>query len=700
MAADVADACEPAEASPAPCCEDGEAALRGAVPAEEAPGCEENEAALPGWAGFDCGCGFRELSALKAVEEYLAYHDLDELRHVFRRDVRKAGLLQHPSAVPLDAAQEVETALEDFQSGLKEEFFKAWKKIMPEGFRESSPGRALDLRLEAYFATYSMRKALEAGSDPEPEQFQNDLEPFRRYLAERNLDNVGCEEDLMPLFALPFVQRPHLQPQVRDVFTKRWATELQAAIEEALRSKQPTVPILYSTLEMPAGKGRQSSWQSNWDELVRTADFSLDLAAQTSQGVSFDQNLIHAGRRKLEQLREYVPGGMDLRLASRSPTAIPTSPSRGLRSRAATAPPQMPADIDFARLARFVCATNAAERAFAIGAVNGAGNADMPSVIEMLRALLQRLAAAEAPLAKRRGFLAAVACFDVLGARTRPAVLPALLANPETAELTLGLLAVMACEAIGRKYIVSNLACIEKVVQLLKVQPTDSSLHIQALAALQRLSLRRAPQDKMIQAGLVDWVVGLLGWQGEAIQGMPSEFSLEFGSALLMNLALRTAGKQRCLEMDTITVALNLMEHWNPQIRTHINGTLYSLLSVPSFRASARRAGLEAILRTLYSQAMSIGDEVSRRQIEYLLEQMNPQDPRNAEGSESGEEDDDDDENFLEEEELAGLLLGDRSGHSAEECLARFRSTAATAEAQSIEFMAFLTKSNARRLVS
>merc|ERR1712187_169853 len=104
------------------------------------------------------------------------------------------------------------------------------------------------------------------------------------------------------------------------------------------------------------------------------------------------------------------------------------------------------------------------------------------------------------------------------------------------------------------------------------------------------------------------------------------EFSLEFGSAMLMNLALRSAGKRRCGECDTLTVALNLMEHWNPQIRTHINGTLYSLLSLPSFRARARHAGLESVLKSIHSHAVSLGDDLSARQVEYLLEQLCPKD--------------------------------------------------------------------------
>jgi hypothetical protein len=313
--------------------------------------------------------------------------------------------------------------------------------------------------------------------------------------------------------------------------------------------------------------------------------------------------------------------------------------------------------------------------------------------------VLQRLASAEAPVAQRRGFLVAVTCFDVFGVRSHPETLPALLADSSVLELTLGILAVLACEAIGRTHIVTNLDSVVKLVEIVKAQPFDSTVHVQALAALQRLSLRRAPQDRMIALGLVEWAVGMLGWPGEAIQGMPSEFSLEFGSALLMNLALRTAGKRKCVELDTLTVALNLMEHWNPQIRTHINGTLYSLLSVASFRARARHAGLEGVLRYIHSHASSLSDDISKKQIEYLLEQLNPQDPdANDTGAESGEDDEDDDENFLEEEELAGLLLGDRSGHSAEEALRRFSATPTVAEAQGREFRTFLSRGAMQRV--
>mmetsp|Transcript_85867 Transcript_85867/g.277262 ORF Transcript_85867/g.277262 Transcript_85867/m.277262 type:complete len:682 (+) Transcript_85867:52-2097(+) len=660
---------------------------------------EDEELPLPSCGTFDYGGGLREVAIVSAIEEYFSYHHLQRPLEAFRRDVDRTGLRQTPSRASSALLLGVEDVLAHFDAGLRVEFAAAWARSLPEDFRSGRAGRALELRLQAHFATLRARQTLQEGGEPDPTQLQVDLEPFRAFLGSQGLDEVCGDEALMPLFALPFVQRPHAQPLVAVVFKAKWLQDLRRDVDAALRAQHPQIPLLYDLIEpQPGGQTGQAdgtAWRRVWSELLRVADFGLDAATMLAHGIPISGELLQKARRQLQMLREQVPGGLELRLLSELPIGGPgvMSPARSVRSRAATAPPQMPRDLDFGRLAHFLRArADERERLFA-----GAG--PPPTLAAVLRALLQRLASAEAPLAQRRGFLVAVACFDVLGVRARPGALPELLADPSLAELTLGMLAVLACEAVGRTYIVANLSCVESVVEILKAQQLDSSLHIQALAAMQRLSLRRAPQDRMIELGLVEWVIGVLGWQEEAIQGMPSEFSLEFGSAMLMNLALRTSGKRKCAELDALTVSLNLMEHWNPQIRTHINGTLYSLLTVPSFRAQARRAGLEQILKSIHAQAASLGDEISRRQIEYLLEQLSPPEAEAtaaaADGAESGEDDEDDDENFLEEEELAGLLLGDRGGRSAEEALRGFALASAapgTAEAQSREFRVFLAR--------
>lgn len=49
-----------------------------------------------------------------------------------------------------------------------------------------------------------------------------------------------------------------------------------------------------------------------------------------------------------------------------------------------------------------------------------------------------------------------------------------------------------------------------------------------------------------------------------------SDYSLEYSTALLMNLSLRTAGKDKCEErdLDILRLLNDLMEHDNLQVRT------------------------------------------------------------------------------------------------------------------------------------
>jgi LisH domain-containing protein ARMC9 len=62
---------------------------------------------------------------------------------------------------------------------------------------------------------------------------------------------------------------------------------------------------------------------------------------------------------------------------------------------------------------------------------------------------------------------------------------------------------------------------------------------------------------------------------------------LEYTTALLMNLSLRTEGKNKCEEMPkniVLQVLSDLIEHDNMVVRTHVNGTLYSILTRKSLK--------------------------------------------------------------------------------------------------------------------
>lgn len=77
-----------------------------------------------------------------------------------------------------------------------------------------------------------------------------------------------------------------------------------------------------------------------------------------------------------------------------------------------------------------------------------------------------------------------------------------------------------------------------------------------------------------------------------------SEYSFEYITALLMNLSLRTLGKIYCENPDLqiISILNSLLEHENMQIRTFVNGTIYSLLSRNVIREQAHNMGMNQIL--------------------------------------------------------------------------------------------------------
>lgn len=139
----------------------------------------------------------------------------------------------------------------------------------------------------------------------------------------------------------------------------------------------------------------------------------------------------------------------------------------------------------------------------------------------------------------------------------------------------------------------------------------------------------------MIDMGVIDWVVSILK-DAETL----SDYSVEYGTALLMNLCLRSGGKLRCenISMDLLGTLVNLLEHSNPQARTYVNGTLYSVLTRPKIREKAAIIGLAEILNQLSRHS----EEQFQRQIEYILRQLESTEADDTQSDDEEDEDEDD----------------------------------------------------------
>lgn len=99
-----------------------------------------------------------------------------------------------------------------------------------------------------------------------------------------------------------------------------------------------------------------------------------------------------------------------------------------------------------------------------------------------------------------------------------------------------------------------------------------------------------------------------------------SEYSIEYGSALFMNLSLRTQGKKEaCGNPELTTKILNdLIDYDNIQVKTYVNGCLYSLFANREMREYAQSIGMESQLQYLKQMA----DESLSRQIDFVIDKL------------------------------------------------------------------------------
>ncbi|GIL56324.1 hypothetical protein Vafri_11698 [Volvox africanus] len=137
----------------------------------------------------------------------------------------------------------------------------------------------------------------------------------------------------------------------------------------------------------------------------------------------------------------------------------------------------------------------------------------------------------------------------------------------------------------------------------------------QALVTLQKLSLKRVAQSQMVQEGAVEWVVDFLQDLSTV-----SPTAVEYGTALLMNLCLRSAGRAaatRCA-VPLLSLCESLLDCSNDQVHTYVNGTLYSIFS----RASIREAALARGTPDLLERVAQSGRPPFAAQCQYILRQL------------------------------------------------------------------------------
>ncbi|KAG5459943.1 MAG: hypothetical protein BJ554DRAFT_8075, partial [Olpidium bornovanus] len=176
----------------------------------------------------------------------------------------------------------------------------------------------------------------------------------------------------------------------------------------------------------------------------------------------------------------------------------------------------------------------------------------------------------------------------------------------------------VAGENVGRDYLLQgNAKIIKALANALVKEDHENSVREGLLCVLQKLSIRRSAQSAMNDFGLVPYLLAILVDTESA-----SDATVAHASALLMNLCVRSAGRRQCLASDpsrALQVLSDLVEHENVQVKTYVNGTLYSILADHAAREAARAMGMGDMLRCLreVSEKQLVG------QIDFVIQQLN-----------------------------------------------------------------------------
>nr|XP_036853663.1 lisH domain-containing protein ARMC9 isoform X2 [Manis javanica] len=563
-----------------------------------------------------------ESELLGLVKEYLDFAEFEDTLKTFSKECKIKGKpLSKTTGGSLRDSQSliIQDLIAAFDSGDQKVFFDLWEEHIPSCIPDGdSVAQKLEFYLHIHFAIYLLKHSV---GRPDKEELDERISYFKTYLETKGAA-LSQTTEFLPFYALPFVPNPMAHPSFRELFQDSWTPELKLKLEKflALIFKVNNTPKLL-TLYRENGQGNKEMLQQLHQQLVEAERRSMTYLKRYNKIQADYHNLIGVTAELVDSLEATVSGRMitpeylqsvcvrlfsnQMRqsLAHSMDFTRPGTASTMLRASLAPVKlkdvPLLPS-LDYEKLKKDL--VWGSDRLKAL----------------LLQALRWRLTASH-PGEQRETVLQAYVSNDLLDchSHSQRSVLQLLHSKSEVVRQYMAqLINAFASLAEGRLYLSQNTKVLRMLEERLKEEDKDLGTRENVLGALQKFSLRRALQTAMIRDGLIFWLIDIL-----KDPDCLSDYMLEYSVALLMNLCLRSAGKNMCAKVAhlVLKVLSDLLGHENHEIQPYVNGALYSILSIPSIREEARAMGMEDILRCFSKE----GDAEMTRQIEFIIKQLN-----------------------------------------------------------------------------
>ncbi|KOO34262.1 lish domain-containing protein armc9-like protein [Chrysochromulina tobinii] len=485
------------------------------------------------------------------VLEYLAHAGYERTTQQLKNELRerREGKQQNWRPVGRDMQDKVkDRMLRALDRGEREEVLKLWDNFVPPLVRRSDKNaQKLEFYLNIFFAIFPLHPT---NPTPQPNNLGAAMRTFKTYL-ETDGAALAVTPEFLAYYAMPHVPDISRHPSFKELFSAEWARALKARLADFLArtpqfaAEPRLLGICRSYRELSAGASAGAEHP--------VANASRDLQA-------LKQRLIDSELRAIEAKREAAAAAA---VEAEREAAL----KRGSKELSGIA-------------AEAISTLGEVLHPSALASIDA-------SAVNVLR---QRLHGAEERLGLELSDLgshvAKVKQTMIAGSEGAPALVQALrwrLTKPARHQRKAALM----------QYIQNDLleaavpGLIQRLCSLLTSEAVDTVARQNCLGALQKLSLRRQPQNAMIQSGVIAWLVTQLA-DTDAL----SQYAIEYGTALLMNLSLRSEGRTKCVasELDILGVLSQLMESDSTQVRTYVNGTLYSILVRSELKARAAEA--------------------------------------------------------------------------------------------------------------
>ncbi|NWY66196.1 ARMC9 protein, partial [Erithacus rubecula] len=608
-----------------------------------------------------------EAELLGLVKEYLDFAGFQETVKVLKKECKIKG---KPLTKPADTSSECslpvqEEILRAFEDGDQKVFFQLWEEHILSLLPESDPvAENLEFYLHIYFATFLLKQTM---GKPDKAELEERISYFKAYLETKGAA-LSQTTEFLPFYALPFVPNPMVHPSFKEIFQDSWTLDLKARLEKflSLTLKSRQTPRLL-TIFKESGQCNKEMMQHLHQQLVkREQRYTTNLKRLHKLQMDY-RNLLGVTAELVDSLEATITGKMitpehlqsvfaclfsnhlKQTVAHHIDFSRPGTASTLLRASLASMKfqdvPLLPS-LDYEKLKKDLI--TGSDRLKAL----------------LLQALRWRLTTSY-PGEQRDTIMQAYISNDLLDCHSncQRSVLQLLYSKSEVVRQYMArLINAFASLIEGRAYLSQNPTLLQMLEDRLKAEDKDSLTWENVLGALQKFSLRRALQSAMIKDGLIFWLVDVL-----IDPDCLSDYNLEYCAALLMNLCLRSAGKKICASIPNhmLRVLSGLLDHENPKIQSYVNGALYSILAIPSVREEAKEMGMEEILRCFIKER----NEEMVRQIEFVIKQLNSEEPFNDnivsdddEEEEYEEEDSDILEPDLDKDEVLMPQMGELSG--------------------------------------